>query len=92
MQQKSIQGRGKRASQGGETVVESVHLNFEMSPTISSDGVGFQKGRAGKGERGAVILTNQMSHSEERKMLFSYIKTERPGYISTFFPHVYYRN
>lgn len=74
----------------GETVRVSIQLNMEMSPTINTDGVGCQK-------VGAVSFKPTKCHiqrerKKKKKKLFSYIKTERPGYISTFCTFFYYRN
>lgn len=53
--------------------------DFEMSPTITTDGVGCQKR--------AVIFTNQMSHSEEKEKLFFIYKNSKTWihfYLSMF--------
>lgn len=54
-----------------------------MSPTITTDGVGCQKGVV---VGGSDFYQPNVTFRREKKK--SYIKTERPGYISTF-PHVF---
>lgn len=78
LQQKSIQG-GKRASRG-ETVEDWTLKWVPPSPrTVSA----VKKGGSD------LFLPNKCHIQKKRKKCyFSYIKTERPGYISTF-PHVF---